>query len=124
MDRPHLFSSFSRTLRFKRFALVLAFSIAALIYWTALPSSRASEWWPDLHLSSFKSHHIPDDLKCQSLKGANETLVVMRTGSTELEANLSVHLDTVLRCFPKVLLFSDAAEVFNGHTVLDALESV
>ena len=124
MDRPHLFSSFSRTLRFKRFALVLAFSIAALIYWTALPSSRTSEWWPDLHLSSLRSHHVPDDLECRSLKGANETLVVMRTGSTELEAKLSVHLDTVLRCFPKVLLFSDAAEVFNGHTVLDALESV
>jgi hypothetical protein len=48
----------------------------------------------------------------------------MRTGSTELEAKLSGHLDTVLRCFPHKLIFSDAAEVFSGHTVLDALESV
>jgi hypothetical protein len=124
MERPHLFSSFSRTLRFRRFALVLAFFIGALIYWTALPSTRGPEWWPDLHLPSFTSHHTPDDLKCQSLKGANETLVVMRTGSTELAAKLSVHLDTVLRCFPHKLLFSDTAEIFNGHTVLDALESV
>jgi hypothetical protein len=100
--------------------LCLTFFITALIYWTALPSTRGSSWWPDFHLSQ----HFSDDLECQSLEGANETLVIMRTGSTELEAKLSVHLDTVLRCFPNKLVFSDAAEDYNGHTVLDALESV
>jgi hypothetical protein len=115
MARSHSFSSASRTIRCRKLALFLSFSIAALIYWTALPSSRRFTWW---------RFQISDELKCQNLKGANETLVIMRTGSTELAAKLSVHLDTTLQCFPHTIVFSDSAETFNGHQVLDALESV
>lgn len=115
MTRTHPFSSTSRTLRCRKLALFLSFFITALIYWTALPSSRRFTWW---------RFEILDDLKYQSLKGANETLVIIRTGSTELAAKLSVHLDTTLRCFPHTIVFSDSAETFNDHQVLDALESV
>lgn len=48
----------------------------------------------------------------------------MRTGSTELAAKLPVHLDTVLQCFKNHLIFSDSAETYNKHPILDALESV
>jgi hypothetical protein len=124
MSRSHSFSSSLRTLRCRKISLFLSFFITALIYWTALPPSRRSTWWQDLNISPFRSHNVPDDLKCQTLQGANETLVIMRTGSTELVAKLSVHLDTTLRCFKHRLIFSDAAEDYNGHPVLDALESV
>lgn len=124
MKRPHLFSLLLRNLRYKWVTLCLALFIAALIYLTALPSSQEPAWWQGLHLSSSEPHHVHDDLKCQSLQGANETLVVMRTGSTELAAKLSVHLDTTMRCFPHKLIYSDTTEIFNGHIVLDALESV
>ncbi|KAK5725052.1 hypothetical protein LTS12_027493, partial [Elasticomyces elasticus] len=67
-----------------------------------------------------KEHH----LACRGLRGGNETLVIMRTGSTELEAKLPVHLATTLRCFPHKLLFSDAAEIYHGHNIIDALSSV
>lgn len=61
---------------------------------------------------------------CQNLPGADEVLVIMKTGSTELEARLPVQLSTTLQCFPNLMLFSDSAEVFQGHTIIDALESV
>ncbi|KAK5137125.1 hypothetical protein LTR08_000630 [Meristemomyces frigidus] len=55
---------------------------------------------------------------------ADETLVIMKTGSTELGARLPVHFSTTLQCYPHRLLFSDSAEVLSGQTILDALESV
>lgn len=61
---------------------------------------------------------------CWSLPGAEEVLVVMKTGSTELEAKLPVHFSTTLQCIPHRLLFSDSPEVLNGETIIDALESV
>lgn len=60
----------------------------------------------------------------KSLPGANETLVVMRTGSTELQDKLPVHLTTTLLRYPDSIIFSDYEEDFEDHHVIDALESV
>ena len=61
---------------------------------------------------------------CQSLPGADETLVVFRTGLTELANRLPNHLSTSFKCFPNYLIFSDLEETFQGEHILDALEDV
>jgi hypothetical protein len=64
------------------------------------------------------------ELPCHQLPGANETVVILRTGSTEIADKLPVHLSTTLKCYPNHLIFSDHEETFHGETVIDALASV
>jgi hypothetical protein len=47
-----------------------------------------------------------------------------RTGSTELQDKLPVHLTTTLLYYPNSLIFSDYEEEFQNRHVFDALESV
>ncbi|TKA83191.1 hypothetical protein B0A55_00682, partial [Friedmanniomyces simplex] len=61
---------------------------------------------------------------CRALAGAEDVVVVMRTGATEIKDKLPVHLNTTMRCYPDTLIFSDYAEVFEGEQVYDALASV
>ncbi|KAK0266609.1 hypothetical protein B0A54_03350 [Friedmanniomyces endolithicus] len=61
---------------------------------------------------------------CRFLAGAEGVVVVMRTGATEIKDKLPVHFNTTLRCYPDTLIFSDYAEVFQGHQVHDALANV
>jgi hypothetical protein len=73
------------------------------------------------------SHHnkIPlATLPCKLLPGANDTVVILKTGSTELQDKLPIHLETTLRCYPNYLIFSDYAEQYQGETIIDALEDV
>lgn len=83
------------------------------------------------YLLSFKQHSTKIDfeststyLTCRDLPGANDTLVIMRTGSTELQDKLPVHISTTFRCYPNLMIFSDYEEDFEGHHIFDALESV
>lgn len=61
---------------------------------------------------------------CKRLPGSDETVVVLKTGSTELGDKLPVHLRTTLRCYPNYLIFSDFAERFQEENILDALDEV
>lgn len=63
-------------------------------------------------------------LPCYNLPGAEDTLVVMKTGSTELEAKLPIHFETSFQCYPNYIIFSDYAENFQGHVIIDALTDV
>ena len=63
-------------------------------------------------------------LPCRTLPGSEDVLVIMKTGSTELEDKLPIHLKTTLRCYPQFLVFSDYAETYHGVQILDALEHV
>jgi hypothetical protein len=60
----------------------------------------------------------------RSLPGANETLVIMRTGSTEFQDKLPIHLATTLLRYPHSIIFSDYEEDFENRHVIDVLESV
>ncbi|OQO00832.1 hypothetical protein B0A48_13519 [Cryoendolithus antarcticus] len=62
--------------------------------------------------------------KCKTLPGANDTVVIMKTGATELQDKLPIHLTTTHRCYPHLLLVSDYAEDFEGLVVHDALMDV
>ena len=66
-------------------------------------------------------HH---DLPCRNLPGANDTVVVVKTGSTELKDKLPIHFSTTLRCYPNYLLISDHEEYFQGERIIDPLEDV
>lgn len=51
---------------------------------------------------------------CIDLPGANSTLVVMKTGSTEIRDKLPIHFSTTFRCYPNYLIFSDLNERFES----------
>ena len=61
---------------------------------------------------------------CWNLLGSNNTVVILRTGSTELEDRFRIHLSTSLRCYPHFLIFSDYEESYHGMEILDALSTV
>ena len=67
---------------------------------------------------------IAEPLRCSKLPLANDILVVMKTGSTELQHKLPIHFNTTLRCYPNYAIYSDVAEEFHGHQILDSLEDV
>ena len=64
------------------------------------------------------------DLPCRSLPGAEDVLMVLKTGSTELQDKLPIHLTTTLRCYPNYVIFSDYEEDYHGEHILDALDNV
>lgn len=61
---------------------------------------------------------------CREIKGADDVLVIVKTGSTELQDKLPVHLRTTLSCYPDTVIFSDFEEDLEGHHIFDALEPV
>lgn len=63
-------------------------------------------------------------LPCRDLPGANDTLVILKTGSTELQHKLPIHVSTTLHCYPNYIIFSDIEERFQEELILDALEDV
>lgn len=71
-----------------------------------------------------RHNHQSQHLPCRSLPGANDTVVVLKTGSTELKDKLPIHFSTTLRCYPNYLIFSDHDEYVQGEHVIDALEDV
>ncbi|KAF2172564.1 glycosyltransferase family 31 protein [Zasmidium cellare ATCC 36951] len=63
-------------------------------------------------------------IPCQSLKGGEDVLVVMRTGATEIKDKLPAHLNTTFQCYPHLVIFSDFAEDFHGREVHDVLRDI
>lgn len=64
------------------------------------------------------------ELPCKSLPGADDVVVILKTGSTELQHKLPVHLNTTLQCYPHYLIFSDYEETYQKEHIYDALEFV
>lgn len=49
----------------------------------------------------------------------------MRTGVTQIEDALTIHLNTTLRCFPNSVIFSDHDELYDGkYEIRDVLANV
>lgn len=61
---------------------------------------------------------------CQFLPGAEDILVVMRTGTTEIKDKLPAHIETTFKCFKNLVIFSDYNETFLGYSVHDVLSNV
>jgi hypothetical protein len=58
---------------------------------------------------------------CDKWEGANDVVVVMKTGASEIEAKLPVHLNTTFKCAPNLMVFSDMAQEFEGLRIHDPL---
>ena len=110
--------AYNKRLRYCILAVVTV--IASFVFWNAGHSRRNTA----RTLRPLSNELEAPQLPCRSLPGANETLVVLRTGSTELEDRFSIHLSTSLRCFQYYLIFSDYEEHYRGEHILDALDSV
>lgn len=100
------------------FAAACMASLVFLLLHNSGKDAEALEFLP-LH-GAAKSSKLP----CLDLPGASDTVVILRTGSTELQDKLPVHLSTTLQCYPNHLVFSDYEETYQGEPVVDALSSV
>ncbi|EGP88294.1 putative galactosyltransferase [Zymoseptoria tritici IPO323] len=67
---------------------------------------------------------LPQNPPCQLLPGAEDILVVMRTGATEIKDKLPAHIETTFKCFKNLVIFSDYNETFLGYPVHDVLSNV
>lgn len=77
-----------------------------------------------LQPQQFSANRNIPSLPCHDLAGANDTVVILRTGATELNDRLPIHFSTTLQCYPNHLIFSDYEEVFHDELIIDALETV
>ena len=60
--------------------------------------------------------------ECRKLPGAEDVLVVVKTGATESRKKLPNHLKTTLKCIPHFTVFGDLEETVAGQAVHDALD--
>jgi hypothetical protein len=102
----------------------LAFVLVALyLIWSIADLGQPSTF----HFVQTSDQPAPQTtLQCKNLPGVDNVLVVFRTGSTELDDRLAIHLSTSMQCFPNYLIFSDLEEEYGEEQVhiLDALEYV
>ncbi|KAJ6119795.1 hypothetical protein N7523_004075 [Penicillium sp. IBT 18751x] len=61
---------------------------------------------------------------CHPLPGMDDILVVIKTGITEAQHKLPVHIRTTLRCIPNKLIVSDFEEEIDGLRTLDVFRNV
>lgn len=62
--------------------------------------------------------------RCRQLLGAEDVLVIVKTGATALRERLPVHFQTTLQCIQHYVVFSDLEEEFEGHCIHDVLSGV
>lgn len=110
------------SVRYTRTRIALALALTALcLLWYVNGIGRTTTG-RIFHTSDGLSS--PTYLPCRRLPGVDETLVILRTGSTEMVNRLTVHFATSLQCVPNHLIFSDLDEQYHGEHILDALEDV
>ncbi|KAK3110907.1 hypothetical protein LTR53_014336 [Teratosphaeriaceae sp. CCFEE 6253] len=118
-----------RGLRASRRTVVLVAVILAVLLGLHLTDLSPLPAWtfppqrPGLRLRPLEDIE-PGSPPCRHLASTEDIVVVMRTGATEIQDKLPVHLNTTMRCYPDTLLFSDYAEAFAGREVYDALSIV
>lgn len=61
---------------------------------------------------------------CHFLRGIEDVFVVLKTGATEVQEKLPVHLETTLRCIPNYAVLSDFEETVAGVRTHDTLRNV
>lgn len=112
-----LFRRANRT--YRKFAIIAGALICSFFYFSStLPARNIRNG--GLYQTSDSISRFP----CRDLPGANDTVVIMKTGSTEIRDKLPVHLSTTMQCYRNYLIFSDVAEQFEGENIIDALDDV
>ncbi|KAK5136873.1 hypothetical protein LTR08_001795 [Meristemomyces frigidus] len=119
---PGIFRTNARAVTYLAFVATLLAGFY-LLELSPLPSWRVPESQSS-HAGDTTISFNPEIPPCQRLAGLGDVVVVMRTGATEIKDKLPIHFNTTFRCYPDTLIFSDYAEVFQGHQVFDVLASV
>ncbi|KAI6838160.1 glycosyltransferase family 31 protein [Hortaea werneckii] len=104
-------------------AFAIAFAVLYIL-WAIYSIECRTEPTESDNLDQTHKAASPEHLPCRELPGSDETLIVLRTGATELDDRLAVHLSTSLRCFPNYLIFSDLEENYRSEHIIDALADV
>ena len=100
----------------------------------SLPSSRTDfNASPILHTESEEDLRENDPFQpqqpsaaevCGDAPGANNVMVMLKTGATELYQKLPTHFVTTFKCVPHFMIFSDLAQEIADYPVYDAIASV
>jgi hypothetical protein len=99
--------------------------IALFVYWhthLAIRSPKLSQVTDQL--DEVQEEPGPPNPPCWNITGSDDTVVILRTGSTELEDRFRIHLSTSLRCYSHSMVFSDLEESYHGQHIFDALDTV
>lgn len=110
----------------RRYAALVAVTLFCLLTFLSSPLFQFSPViFPHFSLQQFRiSKSGPAVPVCANLPGADQTLVVVKTGATEFIEKFPIHLKTTLQCYPNYLVFSDHEEIFKGEVVRNALDTV
>ena len=74
--------------------------------------------------SSVAGDHLDEAaIPCPSLPGIGNITIIIKTDATSHQ-KLPIHFNTTLRCIQNYKIYSDFAEVVDGHEVYDALDEV
>ena len=113
--------------------LLILGAVVILGYWLASHQTTRSRIFPlDWRYRSLTAEEAVEldtsiydpNLACAKLQGADDILVILKTGATEIRKKLSVHLQTTLRCVPHFVIYSDLDEKFEGQHVQDSLDGI
>jgi hypothetical protein len=73
-----------------------------------------------------KESHVADTLtnSCHDVLGADNVLVMLKTGATEIYEKLPTHFVTLFKCTPHYMVFSDLAQDYADFPIRDAIAPV
>jgi hypothetical protein len=111
----------SKSIKWQRRCLFTSTCLTGLVFFLRFVHEQEKIPWDDYQVSIYATDTESSALPCRELPGANDTVVILRTGSTEIADKLPVHLSTTLNCYPNHLIFSDHEEIFQGENIIDAL---
>jgi hypothetical protein len=117
-----VYGSFGGLKRFRALAFTPRFLFPAIL------ATIVFRW----NYNSFSGERHPDTIygyapgissagACDRGEAAEGVVVVMKTGASEIEAKLPIHLNSTFRCAPNVMVFSDMAQDFAGMNIQDSL---
>lgn len=127
--------------RYGRWVLVLATVALVLVFFhlNATPSTQNTqviiepELAPTTTTKNNETETTPQNTEttdptpsqsCRPLPGIEDVLVIMKTGITEAQDKVPVHLRTTLRCIPHKLIVSDYEEEIAGIHTHDVFRNV
>ncbi|KAK5053287.1 hypothetical protein LTR84_002261 [Exophiala bonariae] len=85
------------------------------------PSTSSPPKSPSTTVNSLDASDIP---LCRQLPGADQVVIIVKTGATEAFARLPQQLLTLAECVPKFMVFSDMAQDMGDFHIYDALDEV
>ncbi|KAI0532008.1 hypothetical protein GGR58DRAFT_523655 [Xylaria digitata] len=101
------------------------FKLCALLTISIISLFTVFNTWRTQNLIFTSNSLIRDALlACPESPLLDDVLVVMRTGATEVLVKLPVHFQTVLKCVPDYVVYSDLEENVEGHHTFDVLSQI